>query len=47
MLANCHLNRPTNKVLAEAGKWSKMEAGEIGFETMIEVFPHVFGRLLK
>ncbi|KAF6220452.1 hypothetical protein HO133_002884 [Letharia lupina] len=46
-LGNCHLDRPTEKHLLEAGSWSTIELETPKEADAWMVFPHVSGRLVK
>ncbi|CAF9936152.1 hypothetical protein IMSHALPRED_010478 [Imshaugia aleurites] len=46
-LGNCHLNRPTEKYLLEAGSWSTIELETPKEEDAWTVLPRVSGRLVK
>ncbi|MCJ1432959.1 hypothetical protein MMC27_002317 [Xylographa pallens] len=46
-LGNCHLDRPTERYLASAGKWSKVELKNNQLESTASLLPRVWGRLIK
>ena len=47
LLGNCHLNRPTAKLLKGAGDWAKVELETPKKEDAWLVIPRISGRLVK